>query len=340
MVPSYNLRERILAGSEQEANEASEFIRQFLHDSGFPPTGEVVAVLPENKVFSKVISMPMLQGKEFEEAIKWEAEQHIPNPLSEVYLKHTLLKEDSAKKSRAQDLLDVVRGKSAGNETEEFGTMEVLLVAAPKIMVDRYMKIFAKAGLETLGLEPISISIIRSTLSADSPVPTIVVNLGQNSIDFYFSLENNLRFVNTTNFGVASIIKAIEKDLDVSAIQAGGYLFTYGFNESVLGGRIKQVIQPVVSLIVDELKKTQKYVESRAQYFSDNNYGGIQRVVLTGGGALIPDLLVYLGGEVKPPVQYADPWKQVDMSGVTQEVQAQLQALGPLFAAAIGAAIK
>lgn len=340
MVPSANLGEKVLSGTDQDADDAAEFIRGFLHESGFPPTGQVVAVLPENKVFSKVISMPMLQGKEFDEAIKWEAEQHIPNPLSEVYLKYTLLKEDKEKKSKAQDILDAVRGKAAGNETEEFGTMEVLLVAAPKKIVDRYMKIFSKAGLKTLGLEPISISIIRSTLFTESPVPTIIVNLGQTSIDFYFSLENNLRFVNTTNFGLASVTKAVSKGLDVSALQASEYLFTYGFKENVLGGKIRELILPVFSLIMDELNKTQKYVESRSQYFSDNNYGGIKRIVVTGGGALVPDLILYLVGQIKPEVQYANPWRSVDMSGIPDQSRTQIEELGPLFAAAVGAAIK
>mgnify|MGYP001570323546 CR=1 FL=1 len=340
MVPSGDLGEKLLSGTDHDVDSASDTIRNFLHESGFPPTEQVVAVLPENRVFSKIISMPMLQGKEFDEAIKWEAEQHIPSPLSDVYLKYTLLKEDENKKSKAQDILDAVRGKSAENETEEFGTMDVLLVAAPKNMVDRYMKIFEKAGLKTLGLEPISISIIRSTLTIDSPLPTIIVNLGQTAIDFYFSLENNLRFVNTTNFGISSIVKTISKELDVNSIQAGEYLFTYGFKENVLGGKIKEIILPVFSLIIDELNKTQKYVESRAQYFSDNSYGGIKRIVLTGGGALIPDLMLYLVGEVKPEVQYANPWKSVDISGISQQGQVQLQELGPLFAAAVGAAIK
>ena len=68
--------------------------------------------------------------------------------------------------------------------------------------------------------------------------------------------------------------------------------------------------------------------------------GGIKRIVLTGGGALIPDLMLYLVGEVKPEVQYANPWKSVDISGISQQGQVQLQELGPLFAAAVGAAIK
>ncbi len=341
MVPSANLGEKVFSGTEQDAEDASAFIREFLHDAGFPSTGQVVAVLPETKVFSKVISMPMLKGKEFEEAIKWEAEQHIPNPISEVYLKYTLLKEDETKKAPAKDLLDVVRGKVTGNDTEEFGTMEVLLVAAPKTLVDRYMKIFSRAGLETLGLEPISISVIRSTATAkELAVPSIIVNLGQTSIDFYFSLENNLRFVNTTSFGISSVIKAIEKELNISPIQAGEYLFTYGFREGELGGKIKQVITPVFSLIADELRKTQKYVENRSQYFSENDYGGIRRVVLTGGGALVPDLMYYMASEVKPEVQYANPWKLVDMSGITEQARKQLETLGPLFAPAVGAAIK
>lgn len=340
LVPSANLGEKVLTGNDQDAEDASQFIREFLKDTGFEDTKEVVAVMPENRVFSKVISMPMLQGKEFEEAIKWEAEQHIPNPLNEVYLKYTILKQDENKKSTAQDILTAIRGKVEGTEVEEFGTMEVLLVAAPKNLVDRYMKIFSKAGLKTLGIEPISISIIRSTLTTDAVLPTIVMNLGTASIDFYFALDNNLRFVNTTNFGVSSIIKSISKDLDVSPVQASEYLFTYGFKERELGGKIKEIIRPVFSLIVDELKKTQRYVESRSQYFSDNNYGGIKRIVLTGGGALIPDIILHMASEIDPEVQYAKPWIKVDLSGISQKSQSQLESLGPIFAAAVGAAIK
>lgn len=350
LVPSAGIEKKIFAESNQDIEGAANLIKGFMTESGFSLTDKVVAVIPENRVFSKVISMPMLEGKEFDEAIKWEAEQHLPNALSDVYLKYTILGQDVNKRTPVSELIQAIRQKAgignntqakSSNEGEEevFGTMDVLLVAAPKSLVDRYMKIINMAGLMPLGIEPISISIVRSTVNESTSPPTIVANFGQSNIDFYFAVQNSLRFVHMTNFGVDSFIKSVAKQLDISPLQANEYVFTYGLKDTELDGKIKELMMPVMNMIIEELKKIQRYVESRNQYFPENEVDKVvKRIIITGGGALIPDMIINLASEVAPEVQYANPWKNLDVSAVN--LTPKLQELGPMFVAAIGAALK
>src|SRR3989344_5625722 len=82
IAPSQQLASKLESGEDSDIESVSEFLIKFLEEQGFTDT-KVVGVLPEHKVFSKVISMPHLKGREFKEAIEWEAQQHIPNSLSE-----------------------------------------------------------------------------------------------------------------------------------------------------------------------------------------------------------------------------------------------------------------
>ncbi|PJA41385.1 hypothetical protein CO178_00280, partial [candidate division WWE3 bacterium CG_4_9_14_3_um_filter_34_6] len=90
MGPSNGLLAKILSTSNADDNSLSEQLKGFLKDNNFTEASDAVVVIPEQKVFSKVITMPTMSDKEFEQAVEWEAGQHLPQPLSEVYLKYSL----------------------------------------------------------------------------------------------------------------------------------------------------------------------------------------------------------------------------------------------------------
>src|SRR3989304_8963992 len=47
--------------------------------------------LPESQVFTRTVSFPQLTDQEISSAVKWEAEQYIPIPLSEAVMQHQVL---------------------------------------------------------------------------------------------------------------------------------------------------------------------------------------------------------------------------------------------------------
>lgn len=357
--PSFGLAAKISSESEIDNIAASEILRNFLDENDFKDV-QVVAAIPEQKVFSKVISMPNIDNKDFKQAIEWEAEQHLPQALSEVYLKYTIEKRTSQKKGEpktnekkegikstvlldAKDkyfkkAIDLLSLSGSDSKSKSGPTIDVLLVSVQRSYVDRYLSILNRSGLAPLGLEPTSISSIRSALSDDINVPTVIVNFGYANTDFYFCVNNNLRFVRPISLGTSSAIRAISETLDVSPIQANEYLYTYGLKENLLNGKVREIIMPIMLMLTEEFEKSKDYIESRESLFGDEPDKRIRRILLMGGGALIPNIMVYLIQSVSVEVEMADAWKSLDISLIGD--RKMLDGFKPLFVASVGAGLK
>src|SRR3989344_5408410 len=107
----------LASGTSADLEAVAIVIKKLLKDAGATSRQAIVAP-PESQVFTRVIDMPQLSPRELASAIKWEAEQYIPLPLDQVNVDFTVLR-DSKK-----------TGKN---------TMEVLLVAAPKTLIEKYL---------------------------------------------------------------------------------------------------------------------------------------------------------------------------------------------------------
>lgn len=356
--PSNGILSKIASESEIDNIAASEILKNFLNENGFKDA-QAVAVIPEQKVFSKVISMPNIGNKDFKQAIEWEAEQHLPQSLSEVYLKYTIQKKHNSKESeddkvkkeekkstvlldakdkyikKAIDLLSLTNNAS---QDKAESTIDVLLVSVLRGYVDRYLSVINRAGLAPLGLEPTSISSIRSALSDDVNVPTMIINFGYSNTDFYFCVDNNLRFVRPISLGTSSAIRAISEALDVSPVQANEYLYTYGLKQNLLNGKVSEIIMPVMRMLIEEFGKSKEYIESREGLFGEEQDKRVRRILLMGGGALIPDIMVYLIQNISVEVEMADAWKTLDISLVGSSKT--MDQFKPLFVAAVGAGLK
>jgi len=341
---SHDLPSKILSDSNDHNKEAAVFLQNFLTENNFE-TKKVVACLPETKIFSKVITMPVVDEKDFKQSVEWEAERHLPQPLSDVYLKYTPIKYNNLKnkKSKKSEVVNklaptlsaAINKNKEDNDNE--GTVDVLIVAVSRQLVDKYLAVFERIDMQVMGLEPVSISTIRGAMSPDDSIPTVIVNIGYGGTDFYLVMANTLRFVRSISLGVGSLNRAIAKELDISEFQANEYLYTYGFSPTELNGKIKEIILPVFNILLDEFHKSENYIEQRG--FIEGQDKRVKRVVLSGGGALIPDIVLYLVKEIKPEVQYAQAWKQLDLSGIVKKDPAFDQ-LSPMFAPAVGAALK
>ena len=333
VVPAKGIAGKLLSESKDDLEEAAGQLKHLLLENSFVET-KVVALLPDHKVFIKVITMPFIDGKDFDNAIKWEAEQHLPQPLSEVYLNHTIVSAPETSKSA----MDGVLGKLGKKTNPIEDTMDVLLVAAPKNLVDRYLTFLNKAGLEPVGLEPAALAFVRAAVNHDASVPTLVVNIGYGSINLYLTVNNNLRFVRSVQISIANALKILVQEFDISEIQANEYLFTYGLKRDQLGGKIGDALDPLMKMIISELKKTIDFVETRKGLMGDDYGNKVRRIILTGGGALIPDLMLYLVQELSLEIDFPQPW---DTSKITEaKVKSKLEQMAPILAGAVGAAMK
>ena len=86
------------AGSVDFANpvvteKIAKAIKELLSEAKIHEKRVVVSVA-ENRVYSRILLMPMMSEAELSSAIKWEAEQFVPVPVSEVELDFSIIQEN------------------------------------------------------------------------------------------------------------------------------------------------------------------------------------------------------------------------------------------------------
>lgn len=328
--PSNNLASSIFDEKNTDIDTPAKALKEFFYNSDFREN-HVVAVLPESAVFSKIIPMPKLPEKDLKTAIEWAAEEHIPRPVAEVYIKHVELKTSS---QDSGGILGLTNDANAAN-----GSTEYLITAVPKVIINKYLSILDKAELEVVGMEPVSLSTIRGLVSAHNlNFSSVILTIGYSNVDLYLVIENSLRFVRSINFGISSMLKAISQELDISYVQANEYLYTYGLKKDALNGKIANTVLPVLEMIQSEFRKSQNYIESRNIYRNPDGTSKIKQIVISGGGALIPEILVYFATQNNLEIQFANPWVTVDITSIISHND--LVRLGPLLAPSVGAALK
>lgn len=112
----------------------------------------VACSLPEEKSFVRLISLPLMSKKEISEAIKWAAETEIPTKLDELYTSWELIDRYEAVKT------------SAGSPDSH---IDVLLVACPKLIIDKHIRFLKDLGLTPVLLEVESGLMVRSLIDTD-----------------------------------------------------------------------------------------------------------------------------------------------------------------------------
>lgn len=299
-------------GFESEADSdleaLSQAIKTLLLDSKVS-TNNVVCALPESAVFTRVISLPILSDKELASAIHWEAEQYVPVPLDEVNLVWEVLE----------------RPKQGKN-------MEVLLVAAPKALTEKYIRVLRGAGLKPLALETEIIAVARSLVGESKDSPTsLVISIGAKTTDICIVNKGRIALTRSISTGGAALARAVATSLGFDLPKAEEYKKSYGLLEGEMEGKIMVAIKPVFDLIVTEIK--------RALAFYQKGKPGeqVRRVVLCGGSAKLPGAVVYLAQSLGLEAQIGNPWQKVEMDEKTKGILAEEAAV---YGVAVGLAMR
>jgi type IV pilus assembly protein PilM len=280
-----------------------------LHQDAKINNKNAVISLPESKVFSRLITLPLMKETEIDQALQWEAEQFIPLPINEVNL----------------DKVIVSRGK-AGKVAQK---MEVLVVAAPNNLIKKYLHIVELAGFKAVAMETELIAASRALLSANSPT-TMIIDFGAETTDIAIVKKGMVVFTRSLPTAGQAFTRAISSRLAIEASQAEEYKTSYGMAEKKLEGKVREAIMPVIDQVVEEIKKA-------IQFWQEKEKEGIRSIILTGGSANLPEVTSFLTKSLGVELQVADPFAQL----IKDEAQvSSLRQSTPLFAVSIGLAMK
>lgn len=270
---------------------------------------KAVAGLPNFSIFSSTISLPKMSRKELSSAIHWEAKKFIPLPIEEVTLDWQVLSSDDK-------------------------NTQILLTAAPKNLVRKYVDILNLAGLEFLSLETESFALTRVLVGRD-PSPVAIIDIGALVTNINI-VENGVPIISRSiDVGGATLTKSIAGLLNIDLKRAEQFKRDIGVplkNAPAAAGQgAAKAIETTFSSITNEIK----YIFEL--YGRQNNNKKIEKIILTGGSSQLGNLPVFLEEIFGVRVIKADPFSQIVFS---EDLRPVLDEVGARLAVAAGLAMR
>lgn len=269
-------------------------------------TTRVACTMPTAHTFSRPMRLPKMAKDSLEEAIQLETEQYIPLTPDKLYTDYEVISQDEQ-------------------------NMELLVVAAPKAIVDSYMSFLSEVGLTPVALEPTMHATARlyNLVDATHDQPTIMIDFGSVATDI--AVFDKTMFVNSTlQGGSDDITKMVAKKFGVNTSEALAIKNQEGIAYSDQLRDIVPVIKPMLDDLIREIRKIVRYYNERV-----GQEKKIQNVVATGGGATLKGLRDYLSAELKLSTHILDPWGRIDFG----QLEPPTDQMKPVYLTAAGVAI-
>ncbi len=320
--------------SDEQLNRTAELLRETCRRAK-TTTAVAISALPAYSVFSSVITLPSLSPKELAAAVRWEAKKVIPMPIEEMNLHWDLLPE-SAPDPLAGTQAPATAGLGVGGvgllkivRRRQVKSHRILLTAAPKTLVHKFLRLFRAAGLTLLALDTESFALVRSLVGADQATVMVV------DLDFTVTnimiIQNGIPYLNRSiNVGGLTVTRAIATALNVSLERAEQLKYDIGMQDAAGGGEIPATIAQALTPVTDEIRYSVNLYQSQGR-------PPIERVILTGGSALLVNLPRYLAQRLQLRVFLGNPWARVIYP---EELKPALDEIGPRFSVAIGLGMK
>lgn len=315
--------------------ELAEKIRVLLREGGFTASVAVMS-LPVFSTFVTVMDMPMLSEKELATAVPLQAREYIPIPVSEVVLDWKIIR--TTKRS------DLVRAGAASapamaaspappgaDASRRSGAhTEVLLMAAPQEMVQKYSRVAELAKLELMALEIEVFSLARAALAGDDQNPSVLVDIGALNTSVSVVDGGFLRVVHNVEISGVDLSRAVSRALGVD-LDRGEY-YKRGQGLFAAGGETE-----VVSAYLPLLEALSRDIERVVSAYWRRSSRQVSQIVLAGRSSMLKGLAEYLSGRVRIPTALANPFRVV---ALPRDLAPSAPQLGLELSTAIGSAMK
>lgn len=236
---------------------------------------DVGLIIPDGQTYSQIIEMPKLNEKELLSAIRYQADQFVPMPIEEVSLDIEILK-----------------------EYPETRKLLILIVAAPKTLVDKIEKTISTAGLNPIFLKnelSAFINLPSQFIKPDDKDDTLVVNLGYLNSSLYILRGSDHLIINnrTFQFGLNIFIRDLMVNLSITEDKAFNMLKEIGFDYTASVN-----LQPLVEPLAKELNAQ---IEKGIQLAKNNYQMDIKKILVFNYDGYIKGIVDKIGQTLKLP---------------------------------------
>jgi type IV pilus assembly protein PilM len=254
-----------------------EAIRHLMREAHMNATSANIAVAG-GSVVVRTVRMPKMPEATLRKSIKYEASRYVPNSVEDSYIEFEII----------------------GDASE--GQMDVLIVAAPKEIVESRMKACAHAGLKVDVVDVEAFAAYRSLVEADphqafSGETIALVDIGENSTHMSVVRSGVFAMTRSIPQGGHMLTEALKGHFKLSEDEAEQGKSQLDVSELVLEGPPREnpplrVLQPHLDDLVREIRRSLNYYQSQQ---NDGKPAPVSHILLSGGGAKMHGLANYVG---------------------------------------------
>lgn len=269
-------------------------------------TKEAVLGIPAGASFSTIASFPKVSRSEINQAIPYEARKYVPIPISEVTLDWDILE-----------------------SAQERNVTEVLIIAVPKEVIEKFKRVAELAGIHARALELETASVTRALAGRD-PTPLAIINFGHLSTTITVADRGRLRASHSFGRGSQELTRALERGLGVARNRAETLKRDTGLSRKLEERDITSILEPLIETVWEESERFMNIYNRKAER-------KIQKVVLTGGGSNLQGLVEHAATKFGLEVSRGNPFARIVTPAFFQPI---LNQVGPSLSVAAGLALR
>ncbi|QJW48729.1 type IV pilus assembly protein PilM [bacterium BFN5] len=291
-------------------DELTSVLQHQLSTGGFSSREAVIAI-GGRAIFIREVVFPQMAEDELQEAIKWDMEKYVPYAPDSFYYDFSII-------------------GTANNGLE----MRVLLVAAPKYHIDSLVSVLKLAGLKPIAVDGEAFALYRSIVKAEN---SILVDIGQymsQIIVYQQGIPTVTRIIPLAGQRFTEVLmNALDLDVyEAERLKQRQQGLLPAVNHSPEHTDIHKQMLLLVQELAREIRRTVEF------YQVQNKEAIIEKIIISGGGANLDNLIQHLKTMLDIPILQHNPADIVEYAASYDHQY--IKDIGPRIAAAVGLALR
>ena len=205
---------------------------------------------------------------------------------------------------------------------DEAGTthQRVVLAAAYRDSIDRYVAACKEAGIEVVAVDLEAFALLRAVAPAsvgDEPAAVVAVTIGHDRTTLAISNGKVCDFTRVLEWGGASLAAAIEREIRVDASEAGDLARTLSLDatdsvdaetDEKKSARAREAVRQELQSLARDLVASLQYYQAQPESLA------IAEILIAGGTSRLPGLPEELERLTRVRVRRADPLARVQIA--------------------------
>lgn len=304
--------EAIVDGEIMDRDMVIEAVRECFGRAGIPET-QVVSAIGGRSVIVKKILMDKMAEADAQEAILWEAEQHVPFDIDDISLDFQIVKDD------------------VGADQ-----MEILLVAARKDTIQEHAELLREADLTPTIVDVHSFALqncFEEIIGGPSDDVVGLLNVGGETTNVCIVQNGVPYFTRDLTVGTNRLVEEFQKRFGMNDDDARRAVADPTSEADLTAESLMDAVSEVADEISTGVERSLSFLRT------SGDAEAIDRLVLSGGGGPFPGLADYLKERHEVEVDVSDPLAAVEYEPEIFE-DTDIERVSPLLTVSIGLGLR